>query len=641
MSSLRVEISRSAAPPRGGGPGGIRELRVPGLHVSERLRTPLIAAQALHGQALDRSRLTVLLERTTPFSPLRLNPPSGELQDRDLRNRADTETGIEREIALPAARRFAADAWVSVGFATPDAVLDRLAGYRGPLRFDSSARFEGVPGRRASKAFDGRPDTSWIGAWLPGRTPWIQWRTPALGAVRSLRLATPDASTPVRFPTRVRVRADDDVTAPLPVQDDGTIRLPRTLTARRFRVELLDAAFPPGTPASARRRRAVGVGEITGPTIPVVAATSADAIDGRCGNAALSVAGSRLPLRPAGTIATLDAGRPLRARGCRSATIPAGRVRVSTAEGPLRVDLLRLDSPAPSADATASIVGGGRILDPGRLGRGELSGVRLALDGPSWLVLGESFSRAWRARCDGRDLGDPVPIDGYANGWGVDRCERASFSFEPIGAVRAGYGISLLTILVTLILLLLHRPWRTPPAVEEPQRPRPRRTAVRPTSLPVAAAVGAVATVLLGLAFALRVGVIAGPLVGLVLWRGVGASTLACVAAALLAIVVPAIYLFDPPGGPRRLQLELRDRSGRGTLGCGTRVRACGPRVGASNNRAFRTHVAHRFSFSLWCGQSLVVKRDETSACEGGIADRSRSHDRERRLRRRRRRRLG
>ena len=93
VSSLRVEISRSAAPPRGGGPGGVRELRVPGLHVSERLRTPLIAATALRGQPLDRSRLTVLLERTTPFSPLRLSPPGGELQDRDLRNRADGRDG--------------------------------------------------------------------------------------------------------------------------------------------------------------------------------------------------------------------------------------------------------------------------------------------------------------------------------------------------------------------------------------------------------------------------------------------------------------------------------------------------------------------------------------------------------------------
>ena len=38
---------------------------------------------------------------------------------------------------------------------TPDAVLDRLAGLARPGRFTSSARYDGVPGRRAWRAFDG------------------------------------------------------------------------------------------------------------------------------------------------------------------------------------------------------------------------------------------------------------------------------------------------------------------------------------------------------------------------------------------------------------------------------------------------------------------------------------------------------
>ena len=543
VSSLRVEISRSAAPPRGGGPGGIRELRVSDLRISERLRTPLIAADALRGQPLDRSRLTVLLERTTPFSPLRLSPPAGELQDRDLRNRADTETGIEREIALPAARRFAVDAWVSAGFDTPDAVLDRLAGYRGPLRFGSSARFEGVPGRRASKAFDGRLDTSWIGAWLPGQAPWIEWRTSERRSVRSLRLATP---TQVRVPTRVRLHWPGGTTASLPVRAGGLVRLPRPIAADRFRLEILAAAFPPSTPPSARRRRAVGIREITaGTAVPTAALRRTGELEARCGDAALTAAGSRLALRPSGTVADLDAGRALRARGCDSATLPAGRVRLSTASGPLRLDLLRLDSLASRPRAST---GGGRVLDPGDLGRGELSDARLAVDGPSWLVLGESYSKAWRASCDGQDLGEPVPIDGYANGWRIRRCERASFSFGPTGTVRASYGISAFAVLALLVFLLFRRPWRTSLAPSPEKAPKPgTSTPVRSTSLPVAAAAGALAALILGLAFALRAGVVAGPVVGLVLWRGIGARTLALAAAALLGLVVPAFYLLHAP----------------------------------------------------------------------------------------------
>ncbi len=541
VDGLRVEISRSAAPPRGGGPGGIRELRVPGLQVSERLRTPLIAARALRGQRLERSRLTVLLERTSPFSPLHLSPPAGELQDRDLRNRADAETSIERQITLPASRRFTADAWVSAGFDTPDTVLDRLAGYRGAVRFQSSARFESVPGRRASKAFDRRVGTSWIGAWLPDQVPWIEWRTPEPRTIRSLRLA-PVAR--VRAPTRVRVRWDGGLTAPLPVEDDGTVSLPRPLTTHRVRLELLDADLPPRTPPSARRRRAVGIGEIGGSGVPTAAMRSSSTLSGRCGDASLTVAGVRVPLRPTGTVSDLDAGRALQARGCRATTVPAGRVRLSTARGPLRADLLRLDSRAPRAGTS---IGGGRVLDPGTLGRGELSGAQLALDGPSWLVLGESYSTAWRARCDGRDLGQPVPIDGYANGWRVDRCEQASFSFGPIGTVRAGYGISLLATLGLLGFLVLRRPWRTAPEPDRTRRPTSNPLLARPTSLPLAAAAGVLAAVVLGFAFALRAGVAAGPLVGLVLWRGIGVRVLAIGATVLLAIVVPAIYVLDMP----------------------------------------------------------------------------------------------
>ncbi|HEY6779466.1 MAG TPA: discoidin domain-containing protein, partial [Thermoleophilaceae bacterium] len=511
VRALRVEISRSAAPPRGGGPGGIRELRIPGLHVRERLRTPLVAAHALRGRPLERSRLTLLLERTTPFSPLRLSPPAGELQDRDLRNRAAAETSIERELELPAARRFRADAWVSAGFDTPDRVLDRLAGYRGPARFDSSARFEGVPGRRASKAFDRDRRTSWIGAWQPGRPAWIEWRTPEARPLRSLRLTralsasepTPTApggrasagmdvvdqtvafkAAAVRFPTRVRLRWPGGATPVLTVGRRGIVRLPYAVRARRLRLEIVAAAFPAHASKSARRRRAVGIGDVTGSGVPTVgpddigraaaplasapsgatrggveasgdARTPGAALHARCGDAALTVAGTPVPLRPTGTVADLDAGRPLRAEGCASVGVPAGRVRLSTAAGPLRTDLLRLDAPAPRPTA---LVGGGRVLDPGKLGRGTLTNARVSLDGPSWLVLGESYSKAWRAECDGHDLGEPVPIDGYANGWQVDRCTRASFSFKPIGTVRVGYGISIVAVLALLGLLLLRRP---------------------------------------------------------------------------------------------------------------------------------------------------------------------------------------
>jgi hypothetical protein len=52
--------------------------------------------------------------------------------------------------------------------------------------------------------------------------------------------------------------------------------------------------------------------------------------------------------------------------------------------------------------------------------------------------------------------------------------------------------------------------------------------------------------VLFGFVFALRAGVAIGPAVALVLWRGASPRTLITAAGALLAIVVPAIYVVFP-----------------------------------------------------------------------------------------------
>lgn len=42
-----------------------------------------------------------------------------------------------------------------------------------------------------------------------------------------------------------------------------------------------------------------------------------------------------------------------------------------------------------------------------------------ATDAPFWLVLGESNNAGWAASADGRNLGAPQLVDGYANGWRV------------------------------------------------------------------------------------------------------------------------------------------------------------------------------------------------------------------------------
>jgi arabinofuranan 3-O-arabinosyltransferase len=273
-----------------------------------------------------------------------------------------------------------------------------------------------------------------------------------------------------------------------------------------------------------------------------------------------------LRMRPVGSVADVLAGRPLRARPCGPpVALPAGTATVISPAGLLRADLLRLRSPAPRP-GNAPAAPTGRVLDPGDDGRGERDGVRVALSEPAWLVLAESFNEGWRAECDGRDLGEPRPIDGFANGWRAPRdCRDVSFAFTPQRAMDVGFALSALVCAVLLALLgavALRR--RRSGAERRPGDPEARRAAparahafgpgiasggAPPIRVPLrwALAIGAVAALAGGFVFAIRAGIVIGPAVALLLWRGVGAAPLAIAAGGLVAVVLPAIYLLFPP----------------------------------------------------------------------------------------------
>ena len=238
-------------------------------------------------------------------------------------------------------------------------------------------------------------------------------------------------------------------------------------------------------------------------------------------------------LRVAATAEAIDAGRPLRAAACGApVALPAAPVTVRADAAPWRLDHVRLTSPAP---ASTPVAGGGRVIDPGRDGRGARDGVRVAVDGPSWLVLGESYDAGWRARCDGRSLGRAGPAAGLRQRAG--RCERGcrdvSFAFAPNRALLAGD--------VDLARRVPGAAGAARPA--PPARPPPPRLAPLPDAparawpLRRALAAGVAAGLVLGFVFALRAGAVLGPLTFLVLWRGVSARTLALLAGAVLLVV--------------------------------------------------------------------------------------------------------
>jgi hypothetical protein len=562
VSRLRVTIDHVVQPRTGlGGPGGFREIRIPGLHVHALLRAPLVLGRALAGADLRRDGLTYLFERTTGDDPFRRNPFGTTTVLNDARDRDDPEQLIDRAVFVPAPRSFGLDAWIHPAVGTPDSTLDRMAGYRGPERFDSSTRFQDQAAWRASSAF--APGTGarpgWVGVWAVPEAPypWISWRGARPLSLRGMRLVA--SSLDVRRPKVVQVSWPGGASRPVAVGADGVVALPRPVRARSFRITVLAASFPAGTPVAARQAKAVGIGAVIVPGLRPVQIASGGPLRAGCGSAAIVLDGRRVPLEPVGTVAQLDSGEPLRARGCgpaavNGAPLRAGIARIRALSGPFDIDLLRLRSARPLGPAAgagragvAATGRGGRVIDPGVIGQSSVTGVRVALTAPSWLVLGESFNAGWRATCDGRSLGAPRVLDAYANGWlAPASCRKVAFSFAPQSPVRTSYLFSAVACALLLLFLVagaLRAPAPAPSrAADLPAEPPGRRL-----PLPRAAALALPAAVAIGYVFAIRAGAVALPLLALLLWRGWGPRTLTLIAAGLLGIAVPLIYLLVSP----------------------------------------------------------------------------------------------
>ena len=113
VAAVRVTIDSVAQPKVGiGGPGGFREIRIPGVHVRQLLRTPIVISRALAGSDLRHDSLSFVFERTTGDDPFRrsLNVSSSVLDS--PQDAGDAESYIDRIVVAPAARSYVARAWI-------------------------------------------------------------------------------------------------------------------------------------------------------------------------------------------------------------------------------------------------------------------------------------------------------------------------------------------------------------------------------------------------------------------------------------------------------------------------------------------------------------------------------------------------
>jgi hypothetical protein len=424
---------------------GFAEVEIPGITANESISMPQDLLRAAGSASLD-DRLALVMTRLRASGV----PP-----------RSDTETSLDRTFWLPTPRTFSLTGEARISPLVPDDEIDRLVGRPGADHTGIVAYSLGrLPGDLRSGAIatlDGDPAT----AWQPGfgashqAGQWLQYTLPRSITFDRLDLQiVTDGRHSV--PTELTVSADGasstfavpplaDSPVPGSVTDVPVTFAPLTGQSIRITVDNVRLENTPNYYSESPIAMPLGIAEVgipglaaapLPPDIPSPCRSDLLAVDGR--PLWVSVSGSTADAldRQALTVSLCgpDAGGLSLGTGSHVLTAVAGQ------NSGFDIDQLAFDS-APGGGAMP--LESATTLEPPpvtaspavQVVRQTATAIRLRIDGmdtsagrqPFDLVLGQSINAGWKASVVGtgsaggsRGLGEPVLIDGFANGWRID-----------------------------------------------------------------------------------------------------------------------------------------------------------------------------------------------------------------------------
>lgn len=398
-------------------------------------------------------------------------------------NIAEEEPNLVRRFEVPTPREFGVVGTARVAATAPDELIDRTLGIAGAdaggITARSSERLLTTLDSRASSALDGDRSTAWTTEVGAESGQWIEIETPDVVRFDRLDLSVvTDGRHSV--PTRLRIDAGGEtrVVHIPPLVDiaaaGATTDVPVTfpaLTGSRVRVTVEEVQ--PVRSAEYYSNLPIvlptGIAELglAGVERPEGGAASWS----ECRDDLLTIDGTAVPLRVAPAPEGTGEGLVLRVAQCSPAEADAPTIELGAGSHVLRssagsssgIDLDRIVLASAAGGSALALEGravdvlaspgGPRVADV-HLGRTEAAAEVREVDGPFWLVLGESLNRGWRAEADGVDLGPPQLVDGMSNGWLVKPGRAStvvvSMTWAPQRWVWLALAVSAATVLACL-----------------------------------------------------------------------------------------------------------------------------------------------------------------------------------------------
>ena len=387
-------------------------------------------------------------------------------------------TAMNRRFEIPSSRSFSVTGTLNLSSFAEDDVIDALFGFpsaeAGGVTATSTGRL-GDPIARASSAIDGDPTTAWITPIAFVKDSRLDLEFDVARTIDHLDVEFM-ADGRHSMPTQLSLTGDDGlvriVDLPEFARSTESGRVGASVAIDELTTTTLEVEISGFAPVQRSETvMPVGVVElgIDGVAVPALP----ERIDGGCRTGLLEIDGRPIAVRVDASTTDVLRQRRLPFEVCGGPiSLAAGSHTVRAPMNPdsrtgLDLSQIALVSAAGGRGGTLADVTTGSAPEPVDMiddGRSRIEFDLAASSQPRWLVLGQSLNDGWHATVDGEDLGAPMLIDGYANGWKLEpasggvapnSAQRVVIEWRPQRVVDASLWLSMAAVAAALSIVVL------------------------------------------------------------------------------------------------------------------------------------------------------------------------------------------